>query len=97
MNIYKLSRPFHKPGPSVDVCRGAIVVAADEAAAQLTYPMVDQASPTRQWNGEGWGRDTSASQDMLWDIHPDDVVVTFVGTAAPGLPPGVLLSDVHWG
>lgn len=65
-----------------DTYDSAVVCAADEAAARAIHPGMDE--PCRR------GRSS-------WCVIPDEVTAELIGTAAPGLPEGVVVASFNRG
>lgn len=81
MNLYRIAQTVNR---DYDTYGGAVVVAASEEAARLTHP-----SGKSDWQDDDWAVDTWAT--------PSDVTVTYLGTAAPGLPAGVVMASFRAG
>ncbi len=74
----------------------AIVAAPSEADARLMHPGVEHS-----WNGEEWGyihprEGWAMVRDTGW-VAPSVVVVTEIGEATEGTPPGVILASFNPG
>lgn len=97
LNIYKIRRTADTW--SFDVFDSAVVVAASAEDAAKTYP--DAESPLLGapfWNGTAWvyHRSQQPMTNSAW-VSPDEVTVTLIGTAAPGMEPQVVCSDYRGG
>lgn len=62
-----------------DTYDGAVVCAASEGDARRIHPC---------GSDDGWGR-----MDAYWAKDPERVTARMIGTAAPGVPPGVVLAS----
>ena len=93
MQVYHLSQNVNQSKYAYSAC---IVIAPSRHAAQLTHPQAKHVT----WNGKEWvysyvkgDRLSKSKKDKVvnnaW-AHPNQITVTCVGIAAPGLPPQVI-------
>jgi hypothetical protein len=83
LNLYLLSQNQNN---KYDTCDSMVVAAESEDQAKQINPC----GVNYNTNPRGWG-----SYD--WAKNPKDVNVQFLGTAAPNIKPGVILSSFNAG
>ena len=83
MNLYQISQSSNIDYDTFD---SAIVCAKDETAAKAIHPGDDEEWPSN-WD-PSWSN---------WCGAPDQVTAKLIGTAAPGLPEGVVLASFNAG
>ena len=94
MNLYLLSAPRR----GYDTYLAAVVVAPDAETARTIHPDSEQRWIDRRWQVpvEEWDTITPRFRADTWALHPDEVEVTLLGTAAPeygARGPHIVLSD----
>lgn len=82
MNLYQISQSSNIDYDTFD---SAIVCAKDETAAKAIHPGDDEEWPS------------SVDPFSHWCVAPDQVTAKLIGTAAPGLPEGVVLASFNAG
>lgn len=96
MNLYLLTQPTR----GYNTYDGVVVVADTPEAARLIHPRGDI-----RWDGRGWAYPRTEYEKPFyvewdWAANPDEVTVTWLGTAAVKLVEGanpVILSSFHEG
>ena len=84
MNLYKISQTSNC---NYDTYDSAIVCAENEAAARVIHPSGDDEDIPSTWPGKY----------TSWCQTIDEVTVKLIGTAAPGVPQGVVLASFNAG
>lgn len=97
MNLYLLEQREFR---GYDTYSAVMVRAESPEAAKQLHP-----NGTCTWDGRGWARPRDfadqpptyaggwASSPHGWASCPDNVTVTLLGAALPGLPPAVILAN----
>lgn len=81
MNLYKISQTVNRDYDTYD---SAIVCASDEETARNTHPNIELLTSRLTWTNGDW-------------CKPHQVVVELIGSAAPGIPAGVILASFNAG
>lgn len=92
MNIYRISQTANR---GYDTYDSAVVIAEDHEQARLINPAYNEFNAdiySLFMDEEGWAERWSG-----WAHSPEDVLVEYIGTAAPGSKVGVVCASFNAG